>query len=57
MAVLSSFFSYMLLLVGYVSNNKYAMLASSRVVLISLNLEILLSFFLLFFAMISNALA
>lgn len=41
MGVISYFFSYLLILVGYTSNNKYAVLASSRCIVISLNLEIL----------------
>lgn len=51
LGILSGMFSYLLVLVGYASNNKYAMLASKRVLVISLNLEILLTFMLLLLAL------
>lgn len=57
MGLISYFFSYLLVLVGFSSNNKYAILASTRVVVISLNLEILLNFFIVMLAIISNSLS
>lgn len=57
MGVISYLFSYLLVLVGYVSNNKYAILASSRVIVISLNLEILLNFFIIVLAILSESLS
>lgn len=47
MGILSLIFSFLLFLVGWVSKNKYAVLSSNRVLVILLNLEIFLNFFLL----------
>jgi len=49
MSILSLVFSFCMFLVGWVSKNKYSILASTRVVVIMLNLEIFLNFFLIFF--------
>lgn len=57
MGVISGMFSYLLLLVGYISNNKYAIMASSRVVIMGLNLEILLNFFLVCLALLFETLS
>ena len=45
MGLVSLFFSVLLIVVGWVSNSKYAILAANRVVVTGLNLEILLNFF------------
>ena len=47
MSILSIIFSYLLFLVGWVTKSKYAILSSNRVLVIFLNLEIFLNFFLL----------
>lgn len=57
MGVLSTFFSYFLILSGYITNNKYAILSSSRVVIMSFILEILLNFFFIILALASNNLS
>ena len=55
MCIISTGFSYLLVLVGYVSNNKYAIMSSSRVVVVGVNLEILLTFFVLCITIISES--
>ena len=57
MGILSLFFSTLLIMVGWVSNNKYAILASNRVVITTLNLEILLNFLIIFILVISESLS
>lgn len=57
LAIISSILSYLLVLVGYASNNKYAAMSSTRVLIISLNLEILLNFMLLSLGMIVDGLS
>ena len=57
MGVLSTFFSYFLILAGYITNNKYAILSSSRVVIMSFILEILLNFLFIILALASNNLS
>lgn len=57
MGVISGFFSYLLILVGYLSNSKYAMMSSARVVVMGLNLEILLNFLLLGLAVLADSLS
>lgn len=57
MGVISGFFSYLLILIGWVSNNKYSILAANRVVVMSLNLEILLNFFLITLVFLSESLS
>ena len=57
MGVVSGFFSYLLVLVGWLSNSKYAILASNRVIVMSLNLEILLNFFLMTLVLLSESLS
>lgn len=47
-SILSMCFSFCMFLVGWVSKNKYAVLASTRVLILLLNLEIFLNFFLIF---------
>lgn len=46
-SLLSVLFSLCILLAGYVSRNKYAMLASVRCIMLMLNLELLLGLFFL----------
>ena len=48
MGILSLLFSLFLFLIGWLSKNKYAILSSNRVIVVSLNLEIFLNFLLLF---------
>ena len=48
LAILSSLFTLLLFLVGWSSKNKYSILASNRILLISFNLEIFLNFLLIF---------
>ena len=48
LAILSSLFTLLLFLVGWGSKNKYSILASNRILLISFNLEIFLNFLLIF---------
>jgi NADH-quinone oxidoreductase subunit H len=48
MNILSGVFTYLVVLVGYVGNNKYSIYSSNRVLLVTVNLEIYLSFFILF---------
>jgi len=57
MGIISLVFSMLLLVVGWVSNNKYAILASNRVIVTSLNLEILLNFLIIFILIISESLS
>ena len=57
MGIISGFFSYLLVLVGWLSSNKYAILASNRVIVMTLNLEILLNFFILILVVISESLS
>lgn len=57
MGIISLIFSMLLLVVGWVSNNKYAILASNRVIVTSLNLEILLNFLIIFILIISESLS
>lgn len=57
MGIVSGAFSYLLVLVGWITNNKYSILASNRVVVMSLNLEILLNLFLLVLVILSESLS
>lgn len=57
MGILSLIFSLLLIVVGWVSNNKYAILASNRVVITTLNLEILLNFLIIFILILSESLS
>lgn len=57
MGIISGIFSFLLVLVGYLSNSKYATLASSRVIITGLTLEILLNFFLLCLAILANSIS
>jgi NADH-quinone oxidoreductase subunit H len=57
MGVLSGFFSYFLILAGFITNNKYAMMSSARVVVMSFTLEILLNLFFILLALASNNLS
>lgn len=57
MSIISLVFSTLLILVGWVSNNKYAILASTRIVIATLNLEILLNFLIVFILIVSESLS
>ena len=57
MGIISTFFSYLLILVGFVSKNKYSILSSARVVVILLNLELLLNFFVVCLVLVSESLS
>ena len=57
MGLISGIFSYLLVFVGWLTNNKYSILASNRVVVMSLNLEILLNFFILVLVILSESLS
>ena len=46
--VLSMFFSFLMFIVGWISKNKYALISSTRVLVVTLNLEVLFNFFLIF---------
>lgn len=48
MGVLSIFFSILTFLVGWVSKNKYAILSSTRILVVTLNLEVFLNFIIIF---------
>lgn len=48
MSILSILFTMLLFLVGWSSKNKYSILASNRIILVSFNLEIFLNFILIF---------
>jgi len=57
MGIISTFFSYLLILVGFISKNKYSILSSTRTVVILLNLELLLNFFIVCLTLISESLS
>lgn len=57
MGLISGVFSYLLILVGWLTNNKYSILAANRVVVMSLNLEILLNFLILTLIIFSESLS
>ena len=57
MGILSLIFSMLMLVIGWVSNNKYAILASNRVIISTLNLEILLNFMIIFILILSESLS
>lgn len=48
MSVLSTVFSFLLFLVGWVTKNKYAIISSTRVLITTLNLEVLLNFLIIY---------
>jgi NADH-quinone oxidoreductase subunit H len=48
MSILSILFTMLLFLVGWSTKNKYSILASNRIILVSFNLEIFLNFLLIF---------
>ena len=48
MSILSIIFSFLMFLVGWTSKSKYAIIASTRVLVITLNIEIFLNFFLIY---------
>jgi len=48
MSILSILFTFLLFLVGWNSKNKYSILASNRIIIISFNLEIFLNFLFIF---------
>ena len=47
MGVISTMFSYYLVLVGFLTNSKYAILSSARVIIMNVNLELMLNFFMI----------
>jgi len=55
MNILSGVFTYLAVFVGYVSNNKYSIYSSNRVLLVTVNLEIYLSFLILFILLYSQS--
>lgn len=55
MCLISNLCSILLVIAGYSSNNKYAILSSSRVLVTGLVLEILLTFLLLVLALASQS--
>lgn len=57
MGIISTFFSYLLILVGFVSKNKYSILSGTRVVVLMLNLELLLNFFIVSLTLTSESLS
>ena len=57
MGLISLIFSVLLIVVGWVSNNKYAILASNRVVITTLNLEILLNFLIISLLILAESLS
>lgn len=57
MGLVSGFFSYLLVLVGWLTNNKYSILASNRVIVMSLNLEVLLNLFVFVLVALSESLS
>lgn len=57
MGLISLIFSVLLVVVGWASNNKYAILASNRVVITCLNLEILLNFFIVLLLVVGESLS
>ena len=56
MGIVSATFSYLLVLVGFLTNNKYAILSSARVIILSVNLELLLNFFMICLVVVSESL-
>jgi NADH-quinone oxidoreductase subunit H len=48
MSISSILFTFLLFLVGWASKNKYSILASNRIIIISFNLEIFLNFLFIF---------
>lgn len=57
MGLISLIFSLLLVIVGWVSNSKYAILSANRVIVSSLNLEILLNFLIIFIIIVSESLS
>lgn len=57
MGVISTLFSYLLVLVGFITNNKFAILSSARVVITSVNLELMLNFFMVCLILLCEALS
>lgn len=55
--VISGFFSYLLVIVGFITNNKFAVMSSSRVVITGVNLELLLNFFIVCLVVLIEALS
>lgn len=56
LCVTSTGFSYLLIVVGFVSGNKYSMISSLRTIGMGLVIEILLTFLLILLAMVSSSL-
>lgn len=57
MGIISTMFSYLLILVGFLTNNKYSILSSARVIILNVNLELLLNFFMICLVIVAEALA
>jgi NADH:ubiquinone oxidoreductase subunit H len=57
LCVFSGCFSFLVVVIGFLSNNKYAILASGRAILINLNLEVLFGFLLVSLSVISNSIS
>jgi NADH-quinone oxidoreductase subunit H len=55
LCLLSGLFSILVVIIGFLSNNRYAMLSVARVILLSLNAEILFSFLIVSLSIISNS--
>lgn len=55
--ILSATYSLLLVLAGFLSKNKYAMLSSGRALIISLTLEVLLMFFILAYLIVCETLS
>ena len=55
--VSSSSISYLLIAVGFISNNKYSMISSLRGVALSIVVELLLTFLLVLLAFVSSSLS
>lgn len=55
--ILSSMYSFLLILAGYTSKNKYAILSSGRALIISLTLEVLLMFFIISYLIVCETLS
>lgn len=56
MGIISTFFAYLLILVGFITNNKYAILSSARVIIMNVNLELLLNFFMICLVILTESL-
>jgi NADH-quinone oxidoreductase subunit H len=55
LCLISGVFSLLVVLIGFLSNNKYAMLSATRAVILTLNAELLMSFLIVCMCAISNS--